>query len=202
MRMPSGLMPDEEQEQNAEVAHEECGTTEQQRTSGTTQYPIDSSRLETLLSKIKKGLHQVTGQLVSAARTAHEDNKRNYEEQEKRIDNLYGDMQAVVTQLNENIVRYINSYVSVPAAKGETSSRKEGTGCHDEQVQQTGNMGKVKTRESVLCAEGNLMHGEARKHEPEGTSVQGRWVCAVRNKIENCDSELRAGTQGAVKMSK
>ena len=80
-----------------------------------------------MAEQIKYGLDQVTPQLVSAAQTAHEENKRNFEAQERRISDLFGDMGKVISGLNDNLVRCIRSYGSVQSTQGGTDYHAEGT---------------------------------------------------------------------------
>jgi len=63
-----------------------------------------------IIEQIKHGLEQVTSQLEIVANTAHEENKRNFEAQEQRISELFGDMKRVVSGLRESLVKCIMAH--------------------------------------------------------------------------------------------
>ena len=68
--------------------------------------------MQELIGKINIGLGQVRTQLQNAAASAHEENRRNFEEQEQRINDLYEDVDVVVSKLNDNLTAMIQEYVN------------------------------------------------------------------------------------------
>ena len=79
--------------------------------------------MQELIGKINIGLGQVRTQLQTAATSAHEENRRNFEEQEQRINDLYGDVYVVVTKLNDTLKETIRAYVDQIERRGDTCSK-------------------------------------------------------------------------------
>ena len=65
-------------------------------------------------------------QLQRSSTTAHEENKRNFEEHEQWISGLFGDMESVVAGLKINLVQCIQSYANVHRADGGPSRKPSG----------------------------------------------------------------------------
>jgi len=82
--------------------------------------------MQELIGKINIGLGQVRTQLQNAAASAHEENRRNFEEQEQRIQNLYEDVDGVVTKLNAKLEETIRSYTET--SKGEDQAKSMDAG--------------------------------------------------------------------------
>ena len=68
--------------------------------------------MQELIGKINNDLRQVRSQLQSATNSAHAENKRMFEEQKQRINDLYEDMDVVVSKLNDNLTAMIQEYVN------------------------------------------------------------------------------------------
>ena len=83
--------------------------------------------MQELTGKINIGLGQVRTQLQTAVVSAHEENRRNFEEQEQRINDLYGDVYVVVTKLNDTLKETIRAYVDQSERRGDTCSQPKGT---------------------------------------------------------------------------
>ena len=79
-----------------------------------------------IAGKVVKGLEKVKGQLKIAGQAAHDENKRNFEEHKQRINNLFGDMEIVVTNLSETLVQCIRGITAVADAKEGTSWNPKG----------------------------------------------------------------------------
>ena len=83
--------------------------------------------MQELIGKINIGLGQIRTQLQTAAASAHEENRRNFEEQGQRINDLYGDVDVVVTKLNDTLKETIRAYVDQSERRGDTCSQLKGT---------------------------------------------------------------------------
>ena len=83
--------------------------------------------MQELTGKINIGLGQVRTQLQTAVVSAHEENRRNFEEQEQRINDLYGDVDVVVGKLNAHLEETIRAYVDQTERRGDTCSKPKGT---------------------------------------------------------------------------
>jgi len=79
-----------------------------------------------IADKVQIGLEKVKQQLKTAGQAAHDENKRNFEEHKQRINNLFGDMEIVVTNLSETLVQCIRGYTAVADAKEGTSWNPKG----------------------------------------------------------------------------
>jgi len=80
------------------------------------------------MSKIQTVHDKVQVQLDAAQQQAHDDNKRNFEQQEQRIKDLFGDMHNVATKLNDNINRTVRQYIQTSAAAAAV--KREGCGMY------------------------------------------------------------------------
>jgi type I site-specific restriction endonuclease len=72
----------------------------------------DNQLWQKLLGKVNNGLSRIKSQLEAAAQATHEENKRNFDEQEQRISHLSEDMQKVVGQLSESLTEALSAYIS------------------------------------------------------------------------------------------
>ena len=82
--------------------------------------------MQELIGKINIGLGQVRTQLQTAAASAHEENRRNFEEQEQRIQNLYEDVDGIVTKLNTKLEETIRSYMGTSQGVDQAKSMDAG----------------------------------------------------------------------------